>query len=394
MRKILLAIFSLATVYSFAQLPIISTTDSNLQVYIGGKVRVTSLISAKRTFPSGTAFLLLPEDVTGQEASFDLNARASSLWLSFDGPKLGKFKLGGRMFFYFTASLTSENYGILPSLLYIDLTSDRWRFALGQQMDVFALRIPEMVDTYFALAISGCAGNSSRGQFRAEHFIKTEKGGTFILTAALSEPITTYVSPDFKNNTADAGIPNVEAAVRYSSAPDPGAWVNYNSVELGFSAVKGTYRVFKNDANGNNIRVNKPDVWGIAGEAGFRMSKRFGLQGEIYAGQALGNYLGTVFQTTKGEYDDEIRSTGFWIEGAYYWQKNLQSRFGYGQDLCNKEDLKGTGIQKNQTFFANLIWDITRIFQLSAEPTWRKTTYLGLKDNSGLGIMFAAQLKF
>lgn len=387
-------LFCCVTFLAHAQRPIISTADSNLQVYMGGRVKVTSLISEKRTFPNGTAFLLLPEDATGEEASFDVNARASNLWFKFDGPRLGNFKLGGMMFFYFTASLTSENYGILPSLLYVDLTSDKWRFALGQQMDVFALRIPGMVDNYFAMAISGCAGNSSRGQLRAEHFIKTAKGGKLTLTAALAEPITTYISPDFRNNTADAGIPNVEAAVRYSSAPDPSAWVNYNSVELGVSAIKGTYRVFKNDANGNNIRVNKPNVWGIAGEAGFRLSKRFGLQGEIYTGQALGNYLGAIYQTTKGEFDDEIRSTGFWAEGAYYWKKNLQSRFGYGQDVCNKEDLKGGGILKNQTFFANVIWDINRVFQVSAEPTWRKTTYLGLRDNAGLGIMFAAQLRF
>jgi hypothetical protein len=379
---------------AYAQKPLLTLADSSLRVYMGGRVKVTSLISEKRTFPNGTAFLLLPEDATGEEASFDVNARASNLWFKFDGPKLGDFKLGGMMFFYFTASLTSENYGILPSLLYVDLTSDKWRFALGQQMDVFALRIPEMVDNYFAMAISGCAGNSSRGQLRAEHFIRTRNGGTVTLTAAFSEPITTYISPDFRNNTADAGIPNVEAAVRYSSALDPSAWVNYNSVELGVSVIKGTYRVFKNDASGNNIRVNKPNVWGIAGEAGLRLSKRFGLQGEIYTGQALGNYLGAIYQTTKGEFDDEIRSTGFWAEGAYYWKKNLQSRFGYGQDVCNKEDLKGGGIQKNQTLFANVIWEINRVFQVSAEPTWRKTTYLGLRDNSGLGIMFAAQLKF
>jgi hypothetical protein len=189
-------------------------------------------------------------------------------------------------------------------------------------------------------------------------------------------------------------VPNIEAAIRYASASDPEAWVDYNRVNLGVSMVKGTYRVFKNDAGGNNIRVNKPNVWGIAGEYAFRFGKQFGIQGEVYAGQALGNYLGTIRQTTKGEYDDEISSTGFWVKAVYYWKKILQTRFGYGQDACNKDDLKGIGIQKNQTVFANLVWDINKLLQISAEPTWRKTTYLGLKDNSGLGIMVATQLRF
>lgn len=377
-----------------AQNPILTLADSSLKVYMGGRVKVTSLISEKRTFPNGTAFVLLPRDATGEESSFDINARASNLWFKFDGPRVGNMKLGGMMLFYFTANVTSETYGILPSLLYADLSNDKWRLAIGQQMDVFAERIPNMVDNYFALAVSGCVGNSSRGQIRAERFLPADNGGKFTFTAALSEPITTYISPDLKNNVADGGVPNIEAAVRYASAYDPESWVDYNKVNLGVSMVKGTYRVFKNDASGNNIRVNKPDVWGIAGEYGFRFGKQFGIQGEVYKGQALGNYLGTILQTTKGDFDDEIGSSGFWVEGAYFWKKNLQTRFGYGQDAWNKDDLKGAGIQKNQTVFVNLIWDINKLFQISAEPTWRKTTYLGLKDNSGLGIMAATQLKF
>lgn len=388
------AVMLLSCLVPFAQKPVISIADSSLNVYMGGRVKVTSLLSQKRTFPSGTAFLLAPEDATGQENSFDINARASTLWFKLNGPRVGNMKLGGMMYFYFTSSLTSEDYGVLPSLLYLDLSNQKWRFAVGQQIDVFAERVPEMVDNYFAMAISGCAGNSSRGQIRAERFLSTKNGGRLTITAAVSEPVTNYVSSDFRNNITDAGVPNIEAAIRYSSAADPSAWVDYNKINVGVSVVKGTYRVFKNDAAGNNIRVNKPDVWGVAAEYAFRPGKRFGVQGEFYKGQALGNYLGTIFQTTTGDFDDEIRSAGWWVEGVYYWKKNLQSRFGYGQDECNADDLKGGGIRKNQTFFANLIWDINSIFQVGIEPTWRKTDYSSLKDNSGAGVMLAATLKF
>ena len=380
--------------YATAQSPLLTLGDSALKIYMGGKIKVTSLISEKRPYPSGTAFILFPEDATGQESSFDINARASSLFFKISGPELGSFKVGGMMYFYFTQNVTSETYGILPSLLYIDLTNNKWRFAIGQQMDLFAARVPSMVDGYFAMAAAGCVGNSSRGEIRAERFVKTGEDGQITAGIALAEPITTYISGDFRNNTADAGVPNLEVALRYTAGTIKDSWISQKKVELGISAVKGTYRVFKNDANGNNIRVNKPDVWGLAGEFGFGFGKRFCVQGEVYTGQALGNYMGAVFQTTKGEYDDEIRSSGWWVEGAYFWKKNLQTRFGYGQDVCNKEDLKGSGILKNQAIFVNLIYDINRYFQVSAEPTWRKTSYLGLKDNSGPGIMLAGQFNF
>ena len=387
---LVLSFFSLAAV---AQAPVLTLGDSSLRVYMGGRVKITSLFSQKRTFPSGTAYLLLPQDATGQESSYDINARASNLWFSFDGPRLGNMKLGGMMLFYFTASVASEDYGVLPSLLYVDLSNEKWRFAVGQQVDVFASRVPEMVDNYFAMAVSGCAGNSSRGQVRAERFVKLG-GGRLTITAALSEPITNYISGDLKNNTTDAGVPNIEAAIRYESAKDPESLLDHSKIELGVSAVNGTYRVFKNNANGTNIRVNKPKVKGIAGEYAFSLGSKFGVQGEVYTGQALGNYLGAIFQTTKGEFDKEIRSTGWWVEGAYHWRKGLQSRFGYGQDLCNEDDLDGSGILKNQTIFMNAIWDVSRLLQLSFEPTWRKTSYVVLKKNEGFGAMLAVTLRF
>ena len=387
---LVLSFFSLAAV---AQAPVLTLGDSSLRVYMGGRVKITSLVSQKRTFPSGTAYLLLPQDATGQESSYDINARASNLWFSFDGPRLGNMKLGGMMLFYFTASVASEDYGVLPSLLYVDLSNEKWRFAVGQQVDVFASRVPEMVDNYFAMAVSGCAGNSSRGQVRAERFVKLG-GGRLTITAALSEPITNYISGDLKNNNTDAGVPNIEAAIRYESAKDPESLLDHSKIELGVSAVNGTYRVFRNNANGTNIRVNKPKVKGIAGEYAFSLGRKFGVQGEVYTGQALGNYLGAIFQTTKGELDKEIRSTGWWVEGAYHWRKGLQSRFGYGQDLCNEDDLDGSGILKNQTVFMNAIWDVSRLLQLSIEPTWRKTSYVVLKKNEGFGAMLAVTLRF
>jgi hypothetical protein len=374
-----------------AQRPVLSLGDSSLNLYLGGKLKTTMLLSSRRPFPtSGTAYFLLPKDATGEESSFDLNARASSLFLKLDGPRLGDFRFGGMVFIYFTASITSENYGILPSLLYGDLKNDKWRFAVGQQMDVFAERVPDMVDGFFAMAASGCAGNSSRGQLRAERFIPVGKG-KLTVTAALSEPITTYISSNFKSNTADAGLPNVEAALRYRSLSG-NHLLPYDALELGISAVTGRYRVFKNDGVGGNIRVNKPHVWGVAAEYAFHVvPDRFGIQGEAYLGQALGNYCGTILQTTKGEFDKEIHSRGFWVEGAMVWGKALQSRFGYGQDRNYPTDIGAAGLQMNQTVFANLMWDLNKSVQVSVEPTWRKTTYLGLRSNNGPGIMFAAQ---
>lgn len=386
-----------ATAFAQPAKPLFSLGDSSINVFMGAKIRPTILFSQKRPFPSGSAYILLPKDATGEERSIDLNARASNITLAIQGPKVGSFRLGGTLFAYFTQSVTSETYGFLPAMMFVELKNDKWRFALGQNYDVFAARLPEMVDYFFALAASGCAGNSSRGQLRAERYVPLNDQSRFAFTVAASEPITTFISPDLRNNTADNGVPNLEYAIKFYHGKDPEAWVPFDKIELGISGVQGSYRVFRNDTlNGSvvNLRVNKPRVMGIAGEYGFRLSKRLGIQGEVYTGQALGNYLGAIQQTTKGPLDAAVRSTGFWAEGACFWKRNLQTRFGYGQDQCREEDLKGTGIQKNQTVFSNLIWDINSSLQVGVELTWKKTSYLVFRDNAGVTSMLMAQLRF
>ena len=378
--------------------PILSLADSSVHVFFGANLKTTMLLTNRRPAPStGTAYLLLPKDATGVEGTFDLNARASTIYLAADGPTLGSFKLGTKMIFYVIRDLADPAYGLLPALMYVDMKNDQWRFAVGQQVDVFAERIPNMIDGYFALASSGCAGNSSRGQLRATRYIETGKKSKVSITVAASQPVSTYFSKDLRNNSENNGVPNFEWAVKYEAGKDENAWVPYNAVELAISGITGSYRVFKNDTLGGGIvnsRINKPQVNGICGEYAFRLGKRFGIQGEVYSGQALGNYLGAIMQTTKGPNDKEIRSNGFWAEAAYYWQKNLQSRFGYGQDECNKQDLMGAGVWKNSTFFGNVIWDINKTVSTGIELTHKSTQYLGLKDNQGITFMWMFQYSF
>jgi len=89
-----------------------------------------------------------------------------------------------------------------------------------------------------------------------------------------------------------------------------------------------------------------------------------------------------------------VRSTGWWVEGAMFWKRNLQSRIGYGTDKCRKEDLIGGGFLSNSTVFGNVIWDINRSLSLGFETTYKSTQYVGLSDNQGMTYMAMVQYSF
>jgi hypothetical protein len=49
--------------------------------------------------------------------------------------------------FILSDSLTVEGYSFAPVVVYGDLTSDQWRFAVGLQDDLFTPRDPRLIPT-------------------------------------------------------------------------------------------------------------------------------------------------------------------------------------------------------------------------------------------------------
>jgi hypothetical protein len=49
---------------------------------------------------------------------------------------------------------------------------------------------------------------------------------------------------------------------------------------------------------------------------------------------------------------------------------------------------------RNETYFANLVWDVTKHLRLGAEVNYRRTEYTVLRNNDGMGFQVQCQLKF
>jgi hypothetical protein len=49
---------------------------------------------------------------------------------------------------------------------------------------------------------------------------------------------------------------------------------------------------------------------------------------------------------------------------------------------------------RNDTWFANLIWDPSKHFRVGCEVTYRKTAYTVVSNNDGVTVQTQVQLKF
>lgn len=385
---------SVSSSYSPGEGITVSMLNGTSRLKVFAQFSGISVFSTDRPFSSGLPLLLLPPSPFGLSTNtFDLHARQTSFGASFTGPDVlgctpGAFFLG----FIQNDNLTSDAYGFLPYQAYGELKNDNWRLAAGLQSDVFNPGKPTII-SLGSLFGSGNTG-SFRGQVRAEHFFKPSD--TFQLTCqlAISEPVATIVTNN-RRILEDNGWPNVEArlALALGSVEELSGSRKLRCLELGVSGVVGQLRTTRlitapTDPEVPNRAV--VDVWGLGVDGQWAVTPQFGFAGEFFIGQGLGEYNGGVLQSFNSETFQAIRTCGGWGEAYCYFSDNLHLHAGYGVDAPLRRDLAPTQFARNQTYFANLVWDATKVFQISFEVDYRKTNYIAFANADG--VVFLTQM--
>jgi hypothetical protein len=134
-------------------------------------------------------------------------------------------------------------------------------------------------------------------------------------------------------------------------------------------------------------------VWGVGADFRWRINERFGVAGELFTGETLGTYSGGILQNINAVTFDGIQSSGGWIESYVYWTPCLHTHLGYGIDDPKDSDVAAGGRLKNETYYANVLWDLNPTFRIGLEFAWRETEYR-LLPNEGAGIHTQFQWTF
>ena len=360
----------------------------NVQIF--GALKLDMLYNSRRTVSPGTPFFLLPAPIAGfDEQTFDLHARQSMLAAALTGPQFGGFQSGGLIAAtFYNDAIVVDQYGFLPLQAYGELQNETWRFAAGLQFDIFNPGTPTVLP-FSVLGGSGNAGNAFRGQVRLERFIKPSDDVQWTVQVGISEPISSTIDPQFRL-IEDNGWPNVEGRIALGLGAFEGAGLAaQRPFEWGVSAVGGQLR----DTTPLEQQV-VTDVWGVGTDLRWKFTERFGMAGEFYTGQALGTYNAGVLQNLNTVTREGIRSTGGWLELFAYITPCLHSHCGYAVDDPLDRDVAANGRLRNETYFANLLWDLNATFRLGFEFTYRETTYQDLPDNEGPGLHTQFQWSF
>jgi hypothetical protein len=353
------------------------------------EARLLGFSSSRYVFNPGQPLVVSPKD---PDVSYDLSAQQSTVTAAFQGPAWGRWTPAAYAMFTLQDNLLAEGYSFTPVVYFGEISAGRWRIAAGQNFDVFAPRDPDNL-TSGKLAAGGNPG-SYRPQFRVEHSLggaSQDFGGAVQL--AVSSPITTALPSNVdlgnlqtQEVVEDNGWPNLEARLNlgFGALAERAGGRRLRPVELGVSGVLGQLRVL------DNIRPSDPltlvadrstvNVWGAAFDGQIALGPRFGLNGELYTGQGLAEYMGGILQSYNRNSNQAVPTAGGWGQLYLYPADNLRLNVGYGVD--HAQDAGAFSLTLNSAAFANVIWDVNPWLQLGLEGNYRFTTYdrFGDKD--------------
>jgi hypothetical protein len=350
------------------------------------EAKLLGFSSSRYVFNPGQPLVVSPKD---PDASYDLSAQQSTVTAAFQGPKWGNWTPGAFALFTLQDNLLAEGYSFTPVVFYGEIADGHWRIAAGQNFDVFAPRDPDNVTTG-KLASSGNPG-AYRPQFRVERSLGQGPDFGGLLQLAVSSPITTALPSNLdlanlqtEDIVEDNGWPNLEARLNFGfgAVSERAGGRRLRPLELGVSGVIGQLRVL------DNIRPTDPitlaadrstvDVWGAALDGQLALGRRFGINGELYTGQGLGEYMAGIFQSYNRSSNQAVPTAGGWGQFYVYLADNLRLNLGYGID--HAQDSGTFGLQVNSTAFANVIWDVNPWLQLGLEGNYKLSTYDAFGD--------------
>jgi hypothetical protein len=355
------------------------------------------LFSDKRPFlPSGV--ILITPNLGQNTPTFEAHAKSTCLGAALAGPEILGLQSGGLFLTYlYGEQFEADRYGFYVVRAYGELKNEYVRFAIGLNGDV----INPLSPTTINFNAGNLAGNLGyyRAQFRVERYFHFSESAQVTAQFALSNPVTTSFA-DFDQLPAhlleDNGWPNVEGRVAIGLGEKRAIGGELlRPFEIGISGLVGQLR--RTDFLGNHIL----DTWAFGADARMALGERFGVKGEFFTGQAIGNYNAAILLVNNDLFGP-VRSTGGWGEFYVYWNPCLHSHFGYGiDDPLDSTVTAGLATPKpirNDFFFGNIIWDVTKNLEVGFEVSRWETSYANIVpiniDNQAMVYQTRVRLKF
>ena len=387
--------------YDIDQLQGMMTTTAKKYAWTKGDFSVTPygflwgnmVYETDRTNDGDTTFYVYPPTREDND-DFHVNARGTRLGLDVVGPRLRWFdcaESGGKVEIDFYGNFIVESKpGILVRHAYWEVKNEDYRLLMGQTWDVIGPLNPNtiMYSVYWA------AGNIGyrRAQLRGERFLALSDTSLITVQGSLNaNVINDYTAANDGVDGDHGGWPVIEGRTAWTLG-DRGK--DGLPITVGVSGhIGNTVYVFDNTTPLPGEYTRR--TWSLNADYRVPVTHRMGVQGEVFTGENLSQFLGGILQGINSDTTEAICSSGGWIEFWYDWTPRWHTNVGYTVDDPFDQDLTAASAKTyNQAYYGNLIYDLTKQFKIGFEVSQWKTLYKAVPDGDSTRFEFMAKYGF
>ncbi|MBF0499011.1 MAG: hypothetical protein HQM09_02665 [Candidatus Riflebacteria bacterium] len=370
-------------------------------VELYGYVKLDMSTDDSRTQLGNDARWVPSEATYANHREYNMTANPSRFGLRFKGPEEGKARVSGNLEFdlYGSSSLGSNGGAFESSaaprvrhaFVQVDWPEDDWSLLAGQTWDLIGPLNPSMLD----YTVAWWAGNIGyrHPQLRFTKGFEAGKDSKVTVQVAATRTNGDKNVLEQTDTGAAAGSPSVQGRISYS-------FPTYKD-KKGVKGVIGLWghsgkEEYAYAANGDSVTLDSNSA-GM--DLSLPLSKVFKLQGELWRGKNLDDYMGGIAQginvmsasatggvvnatTFTGKFigAKSISSRGGWFELGFgpfdRWQFNL----GASVDNPDDDQLPNLARTSNQAKWLNVIYDLNSAVQIGLEYVQLHTDYKNAHD--------------
>jgi len=351
-----------------------------------GYVKLGTSYDSARTAYGDLAFFVLPGSAKGGgKGELVFSARETRVGLKLAAPTFNGITPTGQIEAdWFEEAATAGKYVPRLRLAFLDLAlGDGWSVRAGQDWDVFVSVHPTVTDP----GILGGTGHlyGRRPQFRITKVVKVNETDTVFFKVAAAHGRSQDVDADTQMDAEAARFPAIQASLGFTAK-----LLGKKLTQLQVSGAYGREKL--------HLPVAKPiydqtfESWLAHAALVLPISDVFSLQGTVFWGKNLDQYLGGILQGINVTSVRSIESVGGWGQLVAEVLPTLTVTGGYGADNPKDSDIPAGGRIFNSRAFGNLFIKVTPETTVALEYAYLRTLFAS--EGPEHGNRFAAGFQY
>jgi len=335
-----------------------------------GYIKLDASLDSAKTNDGDFAYVVLPYAEGEEDNEFNMTAKQTRLGMKFTADDESDVEVGGRVEFDFYGGGGENKPNPMLRHAYLTMDFDALQVLAGQTSDLISPLNPTTLN-YIVLWKSGNIGYR-RPQIRLSKSMKLGEGSKLTLAASANRNMGR------DEDGEDTGQPSLQGRLGFATKLAGG-----KPATLGVSGVYGT----ETDAAGDEFERT-----GVSVDVAVPLGDMFEIKGEYFTGKNLAVHLGGVGQgiavepdtTARGREADgatEIEASGWWAQLTVRPSDAVCVNLGAGTDDPELPDYACADmIEKNTSYYGNVIWNVTPSAYIGLEYMMLETEYVGFDE--------------